>query len=155
MTKRNTLLFPWCGRIRRWRLRTGSDGRCRCVVVAMVAWCRVGGVVIDGEPVAATVRHSEAFRRSQPSLSISLGFEVGNGGGSDKPRTPSCQSPPPLYRAARRGPTSLFLSWAPLIRARVKGPNMAIGPSLVEINITCAGFNHQGNFVHVVLPTTE
>ena len=75
-------------------------------------------------------------RRSQPSLSISLGFEVGNGGGSDEPRTLSCQSPPPLYRAARRGPTSLFLGWAPLIRARVKGPNMAVGPSLVEINLT-------------------
>ena len=105
-------------------------------MVAMPAWRRGGGVVVDGEHVAATARHSEASRRSQPSLSINLGFEVGNGGGCDEPRAPSCQSPPPLYRATRRGPTSLFLGWVPLIRARVKGPDMAVGPSLVEINLT-------------------
>ena len=61
---------------------------------------------------------------------------MGNGGGGDEPRTTSCQSLPPLYRATRRGPTSLFLSWAPLIRVRVKGLDMAVGPSLVEINLT-------------------
>ena len=112
-------------------------------MVAMPAWRRGGGVVVDGEPVAATTRHSEASRRSQPSLLISLGFEVGNGGGSDEPRAPSCQSPPPLYRAMRWGPISFFLGWAPLIRARVKGPDMAVVPSLVEINLTsfCYKFN--------------
>ena len=105
-------------------------------MVAMPAWRRGGGVVVDGEPVAAMAWHSEASRRSPPSLSISLGFEVGNGGGGDESRTTSCQFLPPLYRATRRGPTSLFLGWAPLIRVRVKGPDMAVGPSLVEINLT-------------------
>ena len=110
--------FPWPRRGGLSTSGSGSSGGDVAVVMALQRWR--GGT----------------SRRCQPSLSISLGFEVGNGGGSDEPRTPSCQSPPPLYRAARRGPTSLFLGWAPLIRARVKGPNMAVGPSLVEINLT-------------------
>ena len=107
-------------------------------------WRRGGDVAV----VTALRRwRGGASRRCQPSLSISLGFEVGNGGGSDEPRTPSCKSPPPLYRTARRGPTSLFLGWAPLISARVKSSNMAVGPSLVERSLTdrsskCVG-SHQ------------
>ena len=110
-----------------WTSRRGSRSR------ALATWRRGGGVAV----VTALRRWcGGAYRRCQPSRSISLGFEVGNGGGGGEPRTSSCQSPLPLYRAARRGPTSLFLGWAPLIRARVKGPNMAVGPSLVEINLT-------------------
>ena len=106
---------------------------------AVEVWVRRGSGSSGGDVAVVTALRrwrGGASWRCQPSLSISLGFEVGNDGGSDEPRTLSCQSPPPLYRAARRGPTSLFLGWAPLIRARVKGPNMAVGPSLVEINLT-------------------
>jgi len=60
----------------------------------------------DGEPVALPVALS-------PPLSIGLGFEVGSCGSSSEPRVLSYLSPPFLYRAAQRGPTSLFLGWAP------------------------------------------
>ena len=71
-----------------WTSRRGSTPR------ALATWRRGGGV-------AAALRRwcGGASCRCQPSLSISLGFEVGNGGGGDEPRTTSCQSPPPLYRA--------------------------------------------------------
>ena len=37
----------------------------------------------------------------------------GERGGSSEPFVSSCESLPPLYRAVRRGPTSLVLGWAP------------------------------------------
>jgi len=69
-----------------------------------------------------------ASRRSQPSLSIGLGFEVGNRGYSSEPRVHSYQSPPPLYRAARQGPTSLILGWAP-DQGTWSRDELAIGPT--------------------------
>ena len=84
--------FPWPRRGGLSTSGSGSSGGDVAVVMALQRWR--GGT----------------SRRCQPSLSISLGFEVENDGGSDEPRTPSCQSPPPLYRAARRGPPAS--SWA-------------------------------------------
>ena len=50
-----------------------------------------------------------------------------------------------FYMALRDGGSSVLLGWASPIRMLVKGPNMVIGPSLVEINLTTivAGTWHQ------------
>jgi hypothetical protein len=82
--------------------RRGGDGRCSEDTVVAVQWSSCAG---------GASRHC-----SPPSL-IGLGFEVGNSGG-DEPHILSCHSPPPLYRAVRRGPTSLVLGWAPNQDAR-------------------------------------
>ena len=60
---------------------------------------------------------------------------------------PRAASPHLLFIGLRDGAHQPLLGRAPLIRARVKGPNMTVGPSLVEINLTdrsskCVG-SHQ------------
>ena len=61
-----------------------------------------------------------------PPLAASPVDRLGFGGGETVAATkplPEPLIPPPLYRAARRGPTSLILGWASPIRTRVKvGP---------------------------------
>ena len=90
----------------RWRLAHGSDGRCRMnapslhVVerVVMACWWRI------------------------PPLAASPVDRLGFGGGETVAATNPITEPlipPPLYRAARRGPTSLILGWASPIRTRV------------------------------------
>ena len=93
-------------------------------------------------PVESRTTTGVAQRRRLPVASahnqIGLGFFGGFGGAR---RTSCCVSPAStsLYSTAQRGPTNHVLGWAPLIRARVKGPNVAVGPCLVENNLTLTG----------------
>jgi len=66
-----------------------------------------------------------------------LGFGQWGGGGCGEPRVLFRQLHCSLfYMALCDGGPPAVLGWASPIRTQVKSPNMAVGPSLVEINLT-------------------
>ena len=97
-------------------------------MVAMQAWRRGGGLVVDGEPVVAWW----CFPPLQPTLSDRVRVLRWGIVAADEPRIVSRESPPPLYRLRDGGPPAS--SWAgPPIRARGQGTSWPLG-QLVEIN---------------------
>ena len=118
MTNRNTLPFPRCGRVRRWRLRYGSDGGAE----AMQGRRRCG------VEAAAHGRWRSGLPAASAHPSDRLGFLWW--GQKDGEPLGECPWPPPLpfMCAARRGPTSLPRAGRPR-SGRESKAQLAVGPT--------------------------